>query len=175
MALTQNEKSLLRVSKATQKALAGYEEGIYIAASTGRGLVDLRHQACADRLLLADQFLDSGNRLFVSRPPQYRSAVSRYYYSMYHSMRAVAYFYHEGDDNEAHAKLPGATPPDFPNSNQWQNALKDARGRRNEADYDPYPISHSEFRVIARDLRSSAQSLSALCRGYLQGKGCSYA
>ncbi|GAA2016812.1 hypothetical protein GCM10009756_00530 [Pseudokineococcus marinus] len=87
-------------------------------------------------------------------------------------MRAAVYFVHGGDDNEQHSVLPGHTPSDFTNANVWQNNLKDARGLRNEADYDPYPMAHKDFRAAALMLQVNANNLLSLTRTYLRGKGC---
>ncbi|MFD3821594.1 HEPN domain-containing protein [Streptomyces sp. NPDC058625] len=136
--------------------------------------MDLQHQSCADRIRLAKTFLNSADRLMKVRPPEYRSAISRYYYSMYHALRAVVYFHEGGDDKESHSTLPGAVPNDFTNSAIWQNALKDARARRNEADYDPYPINPEDWRNVARDLQSKAPTLLTLAESYLKQKGCNH-
>ncbi|MGW2518664.1 HEPN domain-containing protein [Streptomyces sp. NPDC001617] len=162
------------MSKANKKTLGLFAEGINLANATARTLVDLQHQSCADRILLAKTFLKSGDRLMRTRPPEYRSAISRYYYSMYHALRAVAYFNEGGDDKESHAALPGAVPHDFPDSAIWQNELKDARSRRNEADYDPYPINPRDWRDVAKDLQSKAPKLLLLAESYLKQKGCSH-
>ncbi len=45
------------------------------------------------------------------RPPMRRVAVGRYYYAMYHAMRAVVYFRTPGDDHEQHSDLPRWTQP----------------------------------------------------------------
>ncbi|MFJ4093741.1 HEPN domain-containing protein [Kitasatospora sp. NPDC089913] len=163
---------LLRVSKAEQKTLGYYAEGINLVSATGRTLIDLQHQACADRIVLAKGFLDTGDRLMRTRPQQYRSAISRYYYSMYHAIRAVAYFHLGGDDKQSHSALPGALPDDFVDSAIWQNELKDARSRRNEADYDPYPIADTDWRPVAQGLQAKAPQLLAHAEAYLRKKGC---
>jgi uncharacterized protein (UPF0332 family) len=174
VALAPNDAALLRVSIGTEKVLNQYAEGVYIATLMSRSIKDLQQQVCADRLVLAEHFLEAGHKLMRAKPPQYRSAISRYYYSMYHSMRSVVYFTFEGDDHEAHAALPGKTPKDFVNAAVWQNNLKDARERRNEADYDPYPSAHTNFAATARDLRAKAIDLSKVARAYLKQKGCGY-
>ncbi|WP_156301885.1 HEPN domain-containing protein [Streptomyces sp. e14] len=162
------------MSKANKKTLGLFAEGINLHGATARTLVDLQHQACADRILLAKTFLHSGNRLMRVRPPEYRSAISRYYYSMYHAIRAVAYFNEGGDDKESHSMLPSAVPSDFADSAIWQNELKDARSRRNEADYDPYPINPLDWRGVARDLQGKAPTLLVLAETYLKKKGCGH-
>lgn len=165
---------LLRVSKAKKRTLEYFAEGIYLERASSRTLTDMQHQACADRISLARNFLGTGDKLMRTRPPEYRSAISRYYYSMYHAMRAVAYFNEGGDDKESHSALPRAVPSDFPNSAIWQNELKDARSRRNEADYDPYPLVSKEWLDVARHLQNASPALLVLAQSYLKQKGCSH-
>jgi len=129
---------------------------------------------CAVRLLLAKELLQTADKLMRSRPAQYRSAISRYYYSMYHAIRAVVYYVHGGDDHQEHTNLPGHLPPDFVDRALWQNALKDARARRNDADYDPYPLAPGAWRDVARDLRVRARQLVVLAESYLRWKGCAH-
>ncbi|MET7820504.1 HEPN domain-containing protein [Micromonospora zamorensis] len=168
------DAELLRVSKATKSILQFYGEGVHIETHTSRSLSDLQQQVCADRLILAESFLHAGTRFLRMRSPEYRSAISRYYYAMYHTARAVVYHHHGGDDHESHSTLPTKLPRDFTNSALWTNYLKDARNRRNEADYDPYPMGGAPWRPIAANLSTKASDLLALAQSYLQQKGCAY-
>lgn len=93
---------------------------------------------------------------------------------MYHSVRAVVYFVHGGDDYQPHSELPSRLPSDFVDSSLWQNAFKDARSHRNDADYDPYPSDPQNWRAIATDLSANAQALLAESGEYLKRKGCAY-
>ncbi len=170
----QHEQVLLRVSKADKKTLGLMAEGVYLSTSTARALPDLQEQSCADRLKFAREFLGAADKLTRSRPAQYRSAISRYYYAMYHAMRAVVYYTHGGDDHNAHRDLPGYVPQDFADSAQWQNALKDARAHRNDADYDPYPLDPKIWRDVALDLKVKSYQLIGLTEDYLRQKGCAY-
>jgi uncharacterized protein (UPF0332 family) len=172
--LTPVEQQLLRISKSTQRQLTLFRDGVYITAATARTLDDLRDQACADRLALAESFVAVGDRLMRSRPPEYRSAISRYYYAMYHCMRATVFFDHDGDDHQKHDVLPQHTPADFPDGDVWENRLKDARGRRNDADYDPYPVNRTAPRQAASDLQAHARALVPIVRSYLRSKGCDH-
>ncbi len=174
MALDAEEMQLLRISKASQRLLTSFRDGVYITTTTSRTLDDLRDQACADRLDLAVAFASVGDRLMRARPREYRSAVSRYYYSMYHSIRATVFYANDGDDHQKHDVLPKHTPLDFPDNALWENRLKDARGHRNDADYDPYPINPQSFTQPARDLRDYAHALTPLVRAYLRSKGCGH-
>lgn len=174
MSLTSNERALLRVSKSRKSVLADFKEGVYLESSMGRAIDDLRDQASADRLQFAESFLLVGDRLLRTRPPMFRIAVGRFYYGMYHAMRAVVYFKVYGDDHEQHSELPTKTPSDFPRAAYWTNELKDARLRRNESDYDPYPADDRSFRTVARDMQTKGHSLATEARAYLKLKGCAY-
>ena len=168
------EQALLRVSKFDKSTIVLLGEGVHLTTSTSRTIRDLQDQVCADRLALATELLATGDKLLRSRPPQYRSAISRYYYCMYHSARAVVYFSHGGDDFEKHSDLPGRVPTDFKDSTLWRNALKDARSYRNDADYDPYPASPQTWRAIALHLSANASGLLSEAKAYLKRKGCGY-
>jgi uncharacterized protein (UPF0332 family) len=170
----QHEQALLRVSKADKKTLGLMAEGVHLSTSTTRALPDLQEQTCADRLRLARELWGAAEKLTRARPAQYRSAISRYYYAMYHAMRAVVYYVHGGDDHNAHSALPGHVPQDFVNSALWQNTLKDARSHRNDADYDPYPLDAGIWRTVALDLKAQSDQLIALAEDYLRRKGCAH-
>jgi uncharacterized protein (UPF0332 family) len=174
VSLNGHEQALLRVSKSKRQTLAGFKEGIYLQATTGRPIDELREQACADRLGLAVGFQAMADRLMRTRPPMYRAAVGRYYYAMYHAMRAVVFYSVEGDDHEQHSDVPSKVPHDFPRLGFWQNELKDARLRRNEADYDPYPDQDATFRDAGRHLARQCGDLLTEARRYLQTKGCAF-
>lgn len=166
--------TLLRLAKAERRQLLAWREGIHLEESTGRSLEELRQRSTADRWQLARVFRRQGDHMTSAQPPLYRGALSRFYYSMYHSMRAVVFFAEEGDDYQAHAKLPSYTPKDFPQASFWQNALKDARTRRNAADYDAYPKSDKAYQPGALELQSHATELEKLSRAYLKSKGCGH-
>ena len=106
------------------------------------------------------------------KPARWRDAISRSYYAMYHAARSIAYVAHGGDDNEAHESVYKAIPADFVDNEKWQNELKEARLRRNEADYDPYPPRDLKFKSISVTLSLKAHTFCGLAEGYLQTKGC---
>jgi uncharacterized protein (UPF0332 family) len=166
-----SKETLLRVSKATRSIRNNWIEGVYLQSSTGRTLDELCDRATADRLALSRQFLKDGDTMMGTSPIPYRSVISRYYYAMYHTMRAVVYYQFGGDDHEQHSTLPGHTPADFPNAAIWQNALKDAREHRNAADYDPYPKTLSYWQAVAGQLSTQAHNLMPIARSYLRSKG----
>ena len=165
---------LLRVTTAKKQLVLDWREGVSLEADTGRTIDDLRQRAVADRIQLAYDFRRRGNSLMRQSPPLYRDAVSRFYYAMYHAMRAVVYFAERGDDHQEHRDLPPKTPSDFPQSSIWANDLKSARERRNSADYEPYPKTNESWRVRAEELQRRANALLPLAKAYLIRKGCGY-
>lgn len=167
-----DEERLLRIGASTAKDLNAFKEGVYLEGASGRTIDDLIAQACADRLRLAQGFLDDADRAMRARPPMRRTAVGRYYYAMYQAARAVVFFRTPGDDHEQHSDLPKWLPADFPDTDRWKNGLKDARLRRNEADYDPYPGADINFQEAASHLKTDAHALVAEARSYLITKGC---
>jgi len=172
--LTPFEAQLLRLSKSNQKQLKAFRDGVYITSTTGRSLDDLRDQATSDRLDFAEACLSVGNKLMRTRPIEYRAAIGRFYYAMYHAMRATVFYANDGDDYQRHETLPQHTPSDFPSNAVWENRLKNARGYRNDADYDPYPIAAVDFSVAAKDLQGHAHTLLLIVRTYLRAKGCGH-
>jgi uncharacterized protein (UPF0332 family) len=165
---------LLRVSSSKSDAIKAWKEGVSLSQDSARTLPDLLRIVAVDRLRLGLEHRRQANRLMSLTRPLYRSAVSRYYYAMYHSMRACAYICHGGDDYEKHALLPEHIPPNFdpdPTVN-WQNRLKDARTVRNSADYDPYPKADSAWKKKAIALKKETDVLLALAQTYLRSKGC---
>lgn len=134
---------LLTVTKARRHLIDAWIGGVRLEERTGKTLDELRERAAADRLSLALDLRRRGDRLVAARPAQYRDAVSRYYYAMYHAMRATVFFVEGGDDHQEHKVLPSKTPADLVDSALWQNALKDARTTRNAADYDRPSVERS--------------------------------
>lgn len=166
------EMRLLRLSRLSIAELQRLAEGVSLRDTFQREITELIDQAAADRLKLADRFLTMGDALMRSRQRLWRAATARYYYAMYHSMRAVALQHHRGDDFQSHTLLhEKGVPKDFPNQLVRINELKDARVRRNEADYDPYPSSETYFRTSARNLAAVAPAFLLESRQYLRSKG----
>lgn len=170
--LSAQDQALLRVGKATKRTLSLYAEAVHLTAVTSKTISQLSEQACVDRMAMADRFVLTGDKLMRTRPVEYRSAVSRYYYAMYHSVRTVVYFVHGGDDHQEHSALPTKLPTDFPSHSMWLNDLKDARSHRNDADYDPYPFADSDWKPVASNLAAKALLLTKEARQYLRKKGC---
>ncbi|MFF3712380.1 HEPN domain-containing protein [Streptomyces phaeochromogenes] len=122
-----------------------------------------------DRLLLAGEHLRSGDHLLFST--QYRSAISRHYYAMYHAARAVVFAESGGDDYERHNILPRNLPPTLPNSTTCESELTDARLLRNQADYDAYPLNETEWENDARALAVTAANFLQACESFASTNG----
>lgn len=163
---------LNRLAKATNEEINYWKEGVSIQDDSGQAIPDLISKAAADRWHFAYEQRHNANKLLKSKPALYRGAISRYYYSMYHAMRACAFVSHQGDDNQQHNKLPQCIPSDFPAGNNWQNMVKDARDVRNRADYEPYPKSNAVWMSDALRLKKYADLFLSTTRRYLQNKGC---
>ena len=148
-------ETLVRIGKADNSLLQAWREGCSLHERSGLSIDDLKLRVASDRLGLAYEHRRDGNKLLAMPKPPYRSVVSRYYYAMYHAMRAAAYVYHDGDDYESHAKLPLNIPDDFPTAGAWQSTLKNARLNRNSADYDPYPKTQNHWRVSAHVMKGT--------------------
>jgi hypothetical protein len=138
-------QDLLLISKAKKEKLDSFSAGVSLRARTQLSIPDLIARATGDRLAFARSILLTAQRNVESANPVFRAGVSQGYYSMYHTLRAVCYYVHGGDDHEEHVTLPSKIPGDFPDRVKWENDLKRARYDRNRADYDPYPKSDRQF------------------------------
>ena len=165
------DKRLIRLTEATNKQINGWKEGVSLQKDSGRTIPELMSKAAADRWHFAYEHRHNANKLLKSKPPLYRSAISRFYYSMYHAMRACVFASHQGDDYEQHGALPKYVLNDSSFDFNWQNILKDARELRNRADYDPYPKSNTAWKQDALDLKKDADLFLSTTRAYLQKKG----
>ena len=168
-----HDNRLNRLVTAPNKQIKDWKEGVSLQNDSGQVISQLISDAAANRWRFAYEHRHNANKLLKSKPPLYRSAISRFYYSMYHAIRACVFVSHQGDDYERHSdllkynKLSG-----FPSNLNWQNILKDARELRNRADYDPYPKSNIAWKQDALDLKKDADLLLSTTRTYLQNKGC---
>jgi len=163
---------LLHVSKSKVALVRNWEEGVSLERDAARTVSEVLCVVAADRLRLGVEHRRQADHLMTLSPPLYRSSVSRYYYAMYHVMRACAFIFHRGDDYEDHRELPKNLPTDFDRGVNWQNKLKDARTIRNSADYDPYPKADTSWRKPALVLKSDVDRLLPVARTYLRSKGC---
>ena len=165
------DKRLIRLAEATKVQLNNWKEGVSLQKDSGQTISELINKAAADRWYFAYAHRHDANKFLNSKPPLYRSAVSRYYYSMYHAMRACVFVSHQGDDHEQHSELPKYKLR-FDSDLNWQNILKDARELRNRADYEPYPKSDKAWRLHALNLKENADLLLSTTRTFLQNQGC---
>lgn len=162
---------LVRVAKANKELIDHWKEGVSLTNDLGVGIDDLRTRVTAARFRLAVEFRRQANLILKTAPHLARSAISRYYYCLYHALRSAAYIHHGGDDHEAHAELPQKLPNDIPDVGNWKNTLKSAREIRNRADYDPYPVGALAWNAEAERLRREAGHLVGVVRSYLKTKG----
>jgi uncharacterized protein (UPF0332 family) len=171
MAKFASPTTLRRVATANKKQIDGWREGRHLESESSRTLEELLARVASDRIGLARSLLRDAERLAAQTPPLYRASVSRGYYAMYHAMRAAAFVFHGGDDHQEHRALPAKAPDDLAEPDKWSNRLKDARERRNQADYDPYPKSPTAWRAIADGVLRDARALIVVVRTYLRTKG----
>lgn len=136
MALSPFETELLQLAKYKKSQIDWLRNGIRIEQLAGRPIDDLVLHACTARHRLASHFLISANVLLKAKPARHRDSISRSYYALYHAARAVVYCSNKGDDHQEHDQLYRHLPADFPNTDGWKSELKEARLKRNEADYD---------------------------------------
>lgn len=173
MLQTPRNKRLSRLARASNEQTKSWKEGVSLQDEFGQTIPELINRAAADRWYFAYEHRHNANKLLESKTPLYRSAISRFYYSMYHAIRACVFVSHQGDDYERHSdllkynKLSG-----FPSNLNWQNILKDARELRNRADYDPYPKSNIAWKQDALDLKKDADLFLSTTRTYLRQEGC---
>jgi uncharacterized protein (UPF0332 family) len=170
MARAITNQRLNRIAKAKSEIINNWKEGVSLEQKSGKTISQLINQSALSRWNLAYQHRYQANKLMKSNPALYRSATSRYYYSMYHALRACIFLNLPGDDHEEHSKLPLKIPDDFPS--EWKNKMKEARLTRNAADYDPFPKSDLAWKESALRLKQFADELISLTRQYLRKKGC---
>lgn len=168
----QDYKDSLLISKADKYKLDFMAAGESLVQRTGQSITQLIEKATRDRIVLASKFITLAKQAANGTPPDYRSAVSRAYYAMYHIMRAVCYYHYRGDDHQEHAVLASKIPADFPEQVRWENDIKNARFERNRADYDPYAMSKLHFSKAAGLLINQANALLPIAKLYLRQKGC---
>ena len=162
---------LNRLVRAINEQINYWKEGVSLQKDSGRTIPELINKAAADRWYFAYEHRHNANKLLNSKPPLYRSAISRFYYSMYHAIRACVFISHGGDDHQEHRELPLHIPNDFPSGPNWQNMLRNARELRNRADYEPYPKSNIAWKQDALDLKKDADLFLSTTRTYLRNKG----
>lgn len=166
------EAELQNLIKLEKRHVEMMKNGVRVEQVCRANINKLILQGSAARFLLAKDFLVVSDKLRKMRPPSHRFSISRSYYAMYHAARSLAFVYHNGDNYQDHKELYKWLPPDLPEVEAWQNSLKDARVRRNEADYDPYPVGEDDFKAISNSQLKSAIAFCAQVEAYLKEKGC---
>ena len=92
-------QDLLLVSKSHKKTIDLWKAGASLEERTGYAIDVLRSKAAIDRIELSQKLRLAANAAARGSNPSFRSATSRAYYSMYHALRATAFFVHGGDDH----------------------------------------------------------------------------
>jgi uncharacterized protein (UPF0332 family) len=160
-----SEALLQSVAQGTISQLASLPVSIGRSFST----TNLMRQVVSDRLELAGNHLRTADTLAQST--LYRSAISRYYYAMYHAARAICFGYYKGDNYQRHGVLPNNLPPTLSNASRWKNELDDARLVRNMADYDLYPRATSDWKSDSMALAVSASEFLIECEEFAMNVG----
>ena len=106
MAAKLTNANLLQISKSNATTITNFRLGVHLSSTSGRSIDELTEAACRDRLAFARRTLSYARTTMRGAKPQYRVALARSYYAMYHAARAVVYFIKRGDDHEAHSELP---------------------------------------------------------------------
>ncbi|GGO83717.1 hypothetical protein [Nonomuraea cavernae] len=127
-------------------------------------LTDGLRQIVSDRLTFAGEHLRIGDKLLFEL--HFRAAISRHYYAMYHSARAIVFAVHGGDDFQQHSVLPRHLPNNMTDATVREVQLTDARLLRNEADYDLYPIGQSDWETDGRRLATVAADFVKACEDF---------
>ena len=143
--------------------------GVERIAKANVSVSDFVTEVVSDRLSLAAKHLRSAKRLQEIRGEQ-RSAISRAYYCMYNSARAIVFFKESGDIDD-HKKVAEKLPEDFPDAKTWAKRLTNARLARNNADYSPYPRKAPGLNRQCRDILTWAELFLKTVKGYLAAEG----
>lgn len=130
---------------------------------------NLIRQVTSDRLGLASWHLRAADGQLAAG--SFRSSISRNYYAMYHSARAITFAETQGDDHEKHSVLPRHLPATLANRPTREQELTDARLLRNQADYDPYPAAEPDWEADARRLAVGAASFLQACEDHALANG----
>ncbi|PQZ87145.1 hypothetical protein CQ016_09350 [Arthrobacter sp. MYb222] len=126
-------------------------------------------QVVSDRLMLAGYHLQAGDGLLING--NYRTAISRHYYAMYHAARAITFAANKGDDYQRHMDLPAHLPQELIDRQTLSAELTSARLLRNEADYDLYPVNDGDWVSEARSLAGAASKFCEACENFALSEG----
>ncbi|WP_127915751.1 hypothetical protein [Prescottella agglutinans] len=166
--LSTADELLLSIAGAKSTAISSIPNFI----GKGFNSAKLISQVTSDRFDLAGEHLRIGDYFF--RQGEFRASISRHYYAMYHSARAVVFAVVQGDDFQQHSVLPNNLPGDLPPSKAaapWRDELTKARLTRNQADYDLYPLSKEKWEHDARNLAAIAPLFVSAFSDYALDKG----
>lgn len=133
---------------------------------TAEGFEDLIAGIALQRLALAEGQLRSADLLASSKKAEeLLSAVSRAYFAMYNTARALV-FLRKGKDVNEHRRLPDHLPADLPDRDKWVKRLRKYRDLRNDADYDPFARGEvlELWTAIRRDAGLFLARVRELCR-----------
>lgn len=108
----------------------------------------------------------------VSRPRDWRSAVSRSYYGAYNVSKCIRYCVtgfvrFDASDH----KLVGDLPNDFPDRGSWSAFLVELRQDRNFADYEPWEATKSQLSHAPKESVDRVREFVRASKGYLRKKG----
>jgi len=161
------ESELLKINHAEVRRLVASTESADAVAA-----YDTRVSAAIKRwCLLAQNHLQSA-RVLVDRSRLWRSTVSRAYYAVYNSSRAIRLYAYgrvkEGGDDHRHV---GELPDDFPERNQWSPFLNQLRFERDRCDYDPGSDVRTSLSDDPRSLVRRAEEFLSETREYLRERG----
>lgn len=163
--------NLLRFSKSTISNINFVKEWEATLRTTHATVDNVISIITVERMSLARQFLETARHQKRRRPPALRESISKSYYALYHSLRAVVFVEEGGDDYNAHSELPKRIPTGFPSRDIWKSKITEARIARNQADYDCLGISESDLRSMAEDTLRDAELFIPLAETYLRRLG----
>lgn len=121
-----------------------------------------------DRFNLAKEFLSQAQAQDLSTVNGQKIAISRGYYAMYQSGRAIIFHYGRADI-EGHEEVVKRLPSTLPNRVHWSFRLNEWRDKRNQVDYSPYP--NGNLYVIAQQVLVEAEDFLSLCAQFLRTRG----
>ena len=142
---------------ASETAAVFAHDAVFPASGLKPRLLEAIEEACLDRLIRAGGCLDLANRLFSAAADEetLRAAISRAYYSVHHSLRAMALWQNKWDP-DGHEETIGQLKrllKDKPFRNQTgldedtYDRVIEARTNRHIADYSPYDVQRDPPRT----------------------------
>ena len=134
-------------------------------------LQNIVNELTLDRFNLAKEFLSQAQTQDLSTISGQKIAISRSYYSMYHSARTII-FHYERADVEGHDEISKRLPSTLHNRAHWSFRLNEWRERRNQVDYSPYPKDN--LHVIAQQALVEAEDFLDTCAQFLRTRGVPY-